>query len=125
MYRFIAFLIALTVAGLAAWRVFVNLDIIHVELATNIGITAGTVVAISLILYLPLLRHIADAIQDRFSTIHARFTATKGGGLGFDEIPQHTAPVRRTSGAVKINCSICGGPGGPVCEKCHSRMSRI
>ncbi|NLN63064.1 MAG: hypothetical protein GX146_09330 [Myxococcales bacterium] len=124
MYRLIAFLLAAAIGALAGWQVFVNFKQIHMDFFVTLGATAGVGLVVTLLFYLPLFRHIADAIHDHFSTIHARLTAKKA-GLGFDHIPERGPAQRRTGSRIKSPCGICGGPGGPVCEKCRVRMSRI
>ncbi|MBN2529237.1 MAG: hypothetical protein JXR76_22800 [Deltaproteobacteria bacterium] len=125
MYRIIALLISAGVGGLAGWQVYINLDQIVERWLVTLGFAGGTLLVVTLLLYLPLFRHIADMIEDRFSTINSRFTARKT-GVGLDEVPQYTYRQRRSNTAANpAICSICGGPGGPVCEKCATRMSKF
>ncbi len=124
MYRKIALLLSLTVGGFAAWKVYVNLNEIVSQWLITIGISAGVLAAVTLILYLPLLSQIADMVEDYFSTLRARVTSRKT-GVDLDEIPRVTHPPRRTTTTSnRALCSICGGPGGPVCPACHDRMSK-
>jgi hypothetical protein len=123
MYRFIAFIVSFATGSLAAWQVYINLNEIVDHWLVTIGFTAGVFLFVTLILYLPLLRHIADIIEEKFSTIGVRLTSTKT-GVNLDEIPQvsHSRlPV--TTSSNKVLCGICGGPGGPVCDSCHQKMS--
>jgi hypothetical protein len=125
MYRVIAFLLSLAVGGLAGWQVYINLDEIVSKWLVTIGISAGVVLGVTLILYLPLLRHIADLIEEHFSTLKVRVTSRKT-GVDLDAIPRSSMPPRRTSITTTSNkalCSICGGPGGPICDSCHAKMS--
>lgn len=124
MYRLFAFLISATVGGLAGWQVYINLDTIIKKWPTTLGFTAGTFLAVTLLLYLPLMRHIADLVEEQLSTLNARFTSRKT-GVGMEEIPQQNYSRRKTTASNQAICSICGGPGGPVCEKCTTRMSRV
>ena len=122
MYRFFALILSASVALLAAWQVYINLDEILDRWLIVIGFSAGTFVFITLVLYLPLLRHLADIVQDRFSAINQRFRA-RSTGLGLDEIPIKRASRPKTYANQSV-CSICGGPGGPVCAACHKKMKK-
>ncbi|MBN2343844.1 MAG: hypothetical protein JXX29_13460 [Deltaproteobacteria bacterium] len=123
MYRFIALLVSAGVGGIAAWQVYINLDTIVKKWLITLGFSAGTFLLVTLVLYLPLFRHIADLIEEQFSTLNARFTARKT-GLGLDEVPQQNYRRHTTSSSHRALCSMCGGPGGPICEKCADRMSK-
>ena len=123
MYRGIAFLVSLATGGLAAWKVYINLNGIVPKWLGTIGISAGVLLVVTLALYLPLLRHIADMIEDQFSTLKVRVTSRKT-GVDLDAIPRTSmSPRRPTTSSNKALCSICGGPGGPICDRCHDKMS--
>ena len=123
MYRFLALLISAGVGGVAGWQVYVNLDEIIKKWLVTIGFTAGTFLLVTLVLYLPLMRHLADWFEERLSTLNSRMTARKT-GVGLDEIPQNNYRRRTVTTSTRAVCSMCGGPGGPVCDKCAERMSR-
>jgi hypothetical protein len=116
----------MAVAGLAAWQVYINLNEIIDRWVIVIGFSAGVFIIVTLALYMPLLRHIADIIQDRMSAFYQRIKARRT-GLGLDEIPStsfyHPNSNRFKTRTDKATCSICGGPGGPVCEACRKKMS--
>ena len=109
---------------MAGWQVYINLDEIIKKWLITLGFSAATILVVTLLLYLPLMRHLADWLEERFSTLNSRLTAHKT-GVGLDEIPQHTLRrQRQTTSSNRTICSMCGGPGGPVCEKCTERLSR-
>lgn len=124
MYRLIAKLLSAGIGGAAAWQVYINLDQIFTKWTVVLSATVIVFIVVTLLFYLPLLKHVADMIQDRLSTINQRFRATRT-GLNLDEIPRHTDSSKRrmSTGSHSLKCGICGGPGGPVCESCHKKMS--
>jgi len=64
------------------------------------------------VIYFPLARHIADFFSDRLSVMVHRGRHIKSGS-GVDEIPSVPKQVR---------CTICGGPGGPICFSCSNEI---
>jgi hypothetical protein len=123
MFRRIAWLISAGLGVWAAYAVFRNLEDIAVSLEYNLGISAGVFLLVLLLLYLPLLRHIADIVEDHLSTLRARVTSRKT-GVDFDVIPKAPPLERRsTTASHRVPCGMCGGPGGPVCERCRTRMA--
>lgn len=123
MHRFIALLLSAGVGSVAAWQVYVNLDQIVSKWLITIGFTTGTFLVVTMALYFPLFRHIADEIEAQLSTINSRFTARKT-GIGFEEVPQHASRRKTTTMSNRALCSLCGGPGGPICETCADKMSK-
>jgi hypothetical protein len=108
----IARIICLGVAGASGWTVFINLEEIFEGWVPPVSGIVVFLVVYSL-LYLPLARHIAEAISDRMTVAMHRGRHIKS-GTGLDSIPD--APPA-------INCTVCGGPGGPICESCDQKMS--
>jgi hypothetical protein len=108
----IARIICLGVAGAAGWTVFINLKEIF---AGWVPLVSGIVVFLMVysLLYYPLARHIAEAISDRMTVAVHRGRHIKSGS-GLDSIPD--APR-------SISCTVCGGPGGPICDSCDQKMS--
>ena len=120
MHRHIAKIASLALAIITAWLVYTNLKEVFEGAPVPAGAGAIALVIIYLIVYFPLLRPVADVIDDKLSTLNQRVRATRT-GIGFDEIPQRT---RETTGAIRNKCGICGGAGGPVCESCRIKMSK-
>jgi hypothetical protein len=52
------------------------------------AVGAGACAAVFAVLYVPLLRPIADVLNDRLSATHQRFRSTRT-GTGIDEVPHH------------------------------------
>ncbi|MDJ0763264.1 MAG: hypothetical protein QNJ97_09775 [Myxococcota bacterium] len=113
MFRLLAKLICLGVAGAASWMVFTNLTEIFQGWIPLIG---GSVVLLCIfpLLYFPLARPIADIIADRVAVLFHRGRHIRTGS-GLDDIPE--APPQPS-------CSICGEPGGPICATCTAKMER-
>ena len=119
-----ALLVSFAVAGAATSQVYIHLDDIIPRWLITLGISAGVFITVTLLLYMPLLRHIADLIEESLSTMKARITSRKT-GVGLDVIPKTRHTMRHsTTSSNRSLCSICGGPGGPVCDKCHEKMSK-
>ena len=108
--RIITKLMCLAIGGAAGWAVFTNMG----ELFTSWVPPVAAVVAfglVSALLYFPLARPVAEIIVDKLSVLMHRGSNIRA-GTGLDSIPEK-APV---------NCSICGGPGGPICPICNKEM---
>ena len=78
----------------------------------------GVGLAVFAALYFPLLRPIADIVQDRLSALNQSVRATRT-GTGLDEIPSH--PHGRA--APKLDtCKVCGLPGKQICDACSTKL---
>ena len=112
MVRYIVRLICIVIGCLAGWEVYVNLGDLF---KGYIPLAAGLAVAfvVYLLLYLPLGRHLADYLSDRFSVAVHRGRHIRA-GTGIDQVPD--APISPP-------CSICGAPNGPICKECEAKMS--
>ncbi len=112
MIRHLAKLVCLIVAGVAGWFILTG----FAELFDGWIPPVAAVFCFTLVyslLYFPLARPIADIISDRLSVMTHRGRHIRTGS-GLDEIPTAPKPVY---------CSICGGPNGPICPKCNSKMT--
>ncbi|MBN2802403.1 MAG: hypothetical protein JXR91_04870 [Deltaproteobacteria bacterium] len=123
MYRFIAFLISLLAGLFSGYYVYINLNEILDKWLYTIGFSVSVSIIVTLILYFPLLRHIGDMVEERFSTIGVSMTSRKT-GVNLNEIPKASRARRHTTTSNKILCGMCGGPGGPICENCREKMTR-
>lgn len=110
--RVIAKLLCLAIGAAVGWAIFINLS----ELFAGWIPPAATVIAFVLVfvlLYFPLVRPVAEVIADRLSVLAHRGRNIRAGS-GLDSIPE----------AKRIPCSICGGPGGPICNSCNKEMEK-
>lgn len=84
------------------------------------AVGGGIAIVVFTALYVPLLRPIADILNDRLSATHQRFRATRA-GTGLDEVP-----VRFSSAAAKPaeRCRFCGEPGKPICDACAAQFGK-
>jgi hypothetical protein len=112
MSRNLAKLACLVVGMAAGWAVLVNLNDVFTGWVPPVGGLVVMVVTFVL-LYFPLARPIADYVTDRVSVITHRGRHIRSGS-GIDHIPD--APK-------KLTCTLCGGPGGPICPRCNSQMT--
>ncbi len=112
MTRHFAKIICLIIAGAASWYVLIGVAEVVKGWIPPVTALAALVIIYAL-LYFPLARPIADIISDRLSVMTHRGRHIRTGS-GLDEIPDAPGPV---------SCSICGGPGGPICGSCDSKMS--
>ncbi len=120
MIRHLAKLLAIVAGAFAGWQVRVQVSDVFpdpVWLSWSIG--AGVLLLVYVVLYFPLLRPIFDLIEDRVSATGQRFKSTRT-GVGLDEVPHRMDEDTMTR--IKV-CGYCGGPGGPVCERCHEKLS--
>jgi hypothetical protein len=104
----------LVIGCVAGWVVLENLD----DLFRGwIPLAAAVIVAIAvfILLYFPLGRPIAEIISDRLAVLAHRGKHIKSGS-GLEDIPD---------GPKLLTCSICGGPGGPICPRCEAQMQRF
>lgn len=112
MMRHFAKIACLVAACAAGWVVLVNLaDLFKGWIPPVGGIL--TLVIVFLALYFPLARPIADVIADRLAVAAHRGRHIRSGS-GLDNLP--TATI--------IHCTVCGGPGGPICRSCDEKLSR-
>lgn len=111
--RTIAHLICLAVGAAAGWGVYGSVSEVF---GISIGAGAGTVVAIVVypLLYLPLARHLADAVGDRLSVMVHRGKNIRA-GTGLDHVPVSMPPRA-------VPCALCGSAGGPICPTCETEM---
>ncbi|MDD5306098.1 MAG: hypothetical protein PHU25_02140 [Deltaproteobacteria bacterium] len=110
MARFLAMLICLAAGGAVGWIVWKNMgEVFGSWIPLAGGGVAGFVVF--LLVYFPLMRHIADFIEDKIVTLRYRMRSTKS-GVDLDFIPPPPP------------CRICGAPGGPICRKCQTAGNR-
>ncbi|MFO8070447.1 MAG: hypothetical protein R6V85_01115 [Polyangia bacterium] len=118
--RHLARLISLAAAAAAGF--LVHREVAEVFEGMAPWICAGVTAALALVLlYFPLLRPLADALDDRLSSLRHRVLA-KRTGTGLDDIPE-----RLPDGYAKPKldvCSMCGRPGGPICDACRESMLR-
>ena len=112
MFRFLARIICLAVAGVAGYFVYTNMQ----EIFENwIPLASGAFVLLFVfsIFYFPLMRPIADLLSDRFSVaIHRGRHIRSGSGL--EEIPE----------SPELHCAICGAPGASMCKACQAEIER-
>jgi hypothetical protein len=112
MSRHLAKLACLAVGAAAGWAVLVSLNDVFTGWVPPVG--GVLVMAITFILlYFPLARPIADYVTDRVSVITHRGKHIRAGS-GLDHIPE----ARK-----QLTCSLCGGPGGPICPRCSAQMT--
>jgi hypothetical protein len=118
--RILAFLVSLAAAGAAGWLVHRELaEVFGDRIPLVGGITAGAVVLP--LLFFPLLRPVADVVQDRLAALVSRLRDNRV-GTGLSDVPER---IERGPEARRIvRCGMCGGPDGPVCSACHEKMSR-
>jgi hypothetical protein len=119
MSRHLAKLICLAVGAVAGWQVWINLEDVLDDRRIPLAVGGGTLIVVFLLLYFLLGRPVADVIADRLSAVRARVKSTRA-GTGLDEVPERP---RASTPHPLDTCSICGGPGGPVCSKCHSQLN--
>ncbi len=119
MSRHFAKLLCAGIGGFAAWQVYLQMLEVFAHVRWLPAASAGVVVlVVFVILYFPLARPVSDIIGDQFSVLKARTKSTRS-GTGLDEVPMELR--ENTSTRLKI-CRYCGGPGGPVCPKCHDKL---
>jgi hypothetical protein len=120
MPRHVAKIASLAIASLAGWGV--RLEVAEVfEDPSWLSFAAGAAVLVLVfpIAYFLFLRPVVDMIEDRLSAARLRIRATRA-GTGLDAIP----PTRKDDTLTRIViCGYCGGPGGPVCDKCHEKLA--
>jgi hypothetical protein len=105
--RFVCFVIGVV----AGWVVLKNLDEVFrgwIPLAAG----GAVVIIVFAALYFPLGKPIADVINDRLDVLAHRGRHIRSGS-GLEDIPD---------GPKLVTCSICGGPGGPICPRCEAQM---
>ncbi len=113
MIRNLAKLVCLIVGGAAGW--FVLLGVAELSKGWLPPVTGVIVMAIVFsALYFPLARPIAEVISDRLTVVAHRGRHIRS-GTGLDFIPDAPKP---------LTCSMCGGPGGPICNDCNQQMAR-
>ncbi len=116
MHRHLAKMVCLLVGGFAGWFVLKELCSIGLGGVTPPIFAGSTMLVIFLILYFPLARPMADIIEDRLEVTKHRGRHIKAGS-GLDEIPEARPTV-----PVINSCQFCGGPDGPICEKCDQEI---
>ncbi len=112
MLRLLIKIGCLIAGGAAGWFVYSNL----VTLLDGWVPLVSTVIVfffVFALLYYPLFRHLADAADDRLSVMFHRGRHIRSGS-GLSDVPAPPQP---------IICTVCGGPGGPLCEACEERLS--
>ena len=107
----------------AGYIVYINLNEIVDKWIITIILSSVVILLVTLLLYFPLLRHLADLVEEKFSTIGVSFTSKKT-GVNLNEIPVANKNRKFSNSSNKTTCGICGDPGGPVCEKCRKKMSK-
>lgn len=116
--RHLARLVSLAAAAAAGF--LVHREVAEVFAGEAPWICAGAGGALVLVLlYFPLLRPLADALDDRLSSLRHRVVSRRA-GTGLDDIPER---LPDSYDKPKLDaCSICGRPGGPVCDACRESM---
>jgi hypothetical protein len=116
----VAKVICLAVGALAAWNVHLQVSDVFTDprwLSWAAG--AGALLVVFALLYFPLVRPLAEAAGDRLDAARLRVRATRT-GTGLDEVPLRRLDDTQSRMVV---CARCGGPGGPVCDRCHAELT--
>jgi len=111
--RLLAKIVSLAAGGASGWWVYTELGELFDWRVSLIG-GGGISILVFVLAYFPLLRPIADAITDRLARLSVISKHVKT-GRGLEDIP--VAP--------RVNCSICGGPNGPICKSCDTQMNQV
>jgi len=116
----VAKVICLAVGALAGWNVHLQVsDVFSDPRWLSWAIGAGVLLVVFALLYFPLVRPLAEVVGDRLDAARLRVRATRT-GTGLDEVPVQRVDDTHTR---LVICSHCGGPGGPVCDRCHARLT--
>lgn len=102
----------LAAGGASGWFVYSNLTSLFDGWVPFVGAGIVLLIVFSL-LYYPLFRHLAEAADDRLSVMFHRGRHIRSGS-GLSDVPE---PPQA------IICTVCGGPGGPICSECDERLT--